>query len=107
MMSSALYLVPVLDCLSQRNSELTVALQDLGNPATNDDAGLDKGCNYDDGDNEDGVDGDDDVNNEDGSTCRTLSRPWPLARWGGCSPPEASCSRSPDEGTPGSQLCWW
>ena len=68
-----------------------MALEDLRNPATNY-AGLggygDDACNRDYNHDID-VDG-------DGSTCRTLSRPWPLAGLEGCSPPKASYSRSPE-----------
>ena len=76
-----------------------MALEDLGNPATNDNAGVDDdGCDKDYKNNDDNIDDnydDDDDKNDDGGTCRTLSPPWTLAKWGGCSPQEASYSRSP------------
>ena len=97
MISSALYLVPVLDCLCQSNSELTVALQDLGNPGGNDDGsgGFGDDDHHHDDDYDDDDD-DDDGKNEDAGTCRTLSRLWSLAELEGCFPQEASYSRSPE-----------
>ena len=65
MISSALYLVPVLDCLSQSNSELTVALQDLGNPGGNDNGSGGFGDDDHHHDDDDDDDDDDDGKNED------------------------------------------